>query len=64
MKHKTYETTKPKSKKEKFSFKIKVDTTKLPNKIHLDAQISYPARIHEDKRFKKPKYKKKAFEEE
>ncbi len=63
MKQKTYETTKPKSKKEKFSFKIKVDTTKIPNKMHLDAQINNPARIHEDKRFKKPKYKNKIFEE-
>ena len=25
--------------------------------MHLDAQIRYPAKIQEDKRFKKPKYK-------
>lgn len=44
-------------------FKIKVDYSKIPNKLHLDAQINNPARIHEDKRFKKPKHKNKLYEE-
>ena len=53
-----------KTLKEKLSFTIQTNLSKLPNKMHLDAQISYPARVHEDKRFKKLKHKKKAFEEE
>ena len=46
------------------SFIIKTDLTKLPNKMHLDAQISYPARVHEDKRRKKPKHKGKIFNDD
>lgn len=61
MKQKTHQTVQPKNKK-KISFKIKVDPVSLPNKMHLDAQINYPARIHEDKRFKKPKHKNKVFD--
>ena len=61
MKQKHYQTTEKKNKN-KISFKIQIDPTKLPNKLHLDAQISYPARIHEDKRFKKPKHKNKIFD--
>lgn len=61
MKQKHYQTQKPKDKK-KISFKIQIDPTSLPNKMHLDAQINYPARIHEDKRFKKPKHKNKIFD--
>ena len=61
MKQKTYQTQKPKDNKIKF--KIKVDHTKIPNKFHLDEQINNPVRIHEDKRFKKPKHKKKVFDE-
>ena len=61
MKQKTYQTQKPKDNKIKF--KIKVDYSKIPNKFHLDAQINNPARIHEDKRFKKPKHKNKLYEE-
>ena len=60
MKNKLYQTQKQKDKK--MSFIIKVDTTKLPNKMHLDAQINYPARVHEDKRFKKPKHKNKSYD--
>lgn len=62
MKYKTYQTTKSKDNSKKITFKIKVDPTKLPNKMHLNAQINNPALVHEDKRFKKPKYKKKIFE--
>lgn len=47
MKQKTYQTQKP--KEDKMKFKIKVDYSKIPNKLHLDAQINNPARIHEDK---------------
>ena len=61
MKQKTYQTTKAKDKK-KITFKIKVDQTKLPNKMHLAAQINNPARVHEYKRFKKPKYKNKDYD--
>ena len=64
MKQKTYQTTEPKNKTKKISFKIKVDPTKIPNKMHLDVQINNPSRVHEDKRFKKPKHKKKTYEEE
>ena len=60
MKNKLYQTQKQKDKK--MSFIIKVDTTKLPNKMHLDAQINYPSRVHEDKRFKKPKHKNKSYD--
>ena len=61
MKNKMYQTQKPKDKK--ISFKINVDPTKLPNKMHLDAQIRYPARIQENKKYKKPKYKENYYEE-
>jgi hypothetical protein len=64
MKQKTYQTQKPKDKSKKITFKIKVDPTKIPNKMHLDAQINNPSRVHEDKRFKKPKHKNKVFDEE
>jgi hypothetical protein len=38
---------------------IKVDWLSIPNKMHLDAQIHHPAKVHEDKRFKKPEHKNK-----
>ena len=57
---KMYTTTKKKTLKEKLSFTISSDYSKIPNKMHLDAQISYPARVHEDKRFKKTKHKNKS----
>ena len=57
MKQKTYQTTQP--KKNKNSFTIVTDYSKIPNKLHLDAQIHHPAKIHGDKRFKKPKHKNK-----
>ena len=63
MKQKVYQTTKSKRQNKVISFKINVDPTKLPNKMHLDAQINYPARVHEDKRFKKLKHKNKLYEE-
>ena len=63
MKNKLYQTTKKKTLKEKLSFTISTDLSKIPNKMHWDAQISYPARIHEDKRFKKPKHKNKSYDE-
>lgn len=58
MKQKTYQTTESKSKK-KTTMTIKADWLSIPNKLHLDAQIRFPARVQEDKRFKKPKHKKK-----
>jgi hypothetical protein len=58
MKQKIYQTTQPKSKN-KNKMTIKVDWLSIPNKMHLDAQIRFPARVQEDKRFKKPKHKKK-----
>ena len=39
--------------------KIKVNPTSVPNKMHLDALTRFPARVQEDKRFKKPKHKNK-----
>lgn len=54
----------PKKDNKVISFIIKTDLTKLPNKMHLDAQISYPARVHEDKRRKKPKHKGKIFNDD
>jgi hypothetical protein len=45
--------------KNKNVIKIKVDPTSIPNKMHLDALTRFPARIQEDKRFKKPKHKNK-----
>jgi hypothetical protein len=62
MKNKLYQTTKKKTLKEKLSFTIQTDLSKIPNKMHLDAQINYPARVHEDKRFKKPKHKNKSYD--
>jgi hypothetical protein len=64
MKQKTHQTQQPKSNSKKISFKIQIDPTSLPNKMHLDAQINYPARVHEDKRFKKPKHKGKIYNED
>lgn len=62
-KNKLYQTTKKKTLKEKLSFTISTDLSKISNKMHLDAQIRYPAKIQEDKRFKKPKYKENYYEE-
>jgi len=28
---------------------VKLDSTKIPNKMHLDAQIMYPSKMEEDK---------------
>ena len=50
-------TVQPKKDKSIIKFTIKTELYKLPNKLHLDAQINYPARVQEDKRFKKPKHK-------
>ena len=50
-------TVQPKKDKSVIKFTIKTELHKLPNKLHLDAQINYPAKVHEDKRFKKPKHK-------
>ena len=57
MKQKMYETNK--TKKDKSTIIIKADLLSVPNKLHLDAQIRFPARVQEDKRFKKPKHKNK-----
>lgn len=54
----------PKKDKSVIKFTIKTEVYKLPNKLHLDAQINYPARIHEDKRFKKPKHKGKIYNDD
>lgn len=54
MKQNTYQTT---EKKNKNVITVKTDILSVPNKLHLDAQIRFPARVHEDKRFKKPKHK-------
>ena len=57
-------TVQPKKDKSIIKFTIKTELYKLPNKIHLDAQINYPARVHEDKRFKKPKHKDKIYNDD
>jgi hypothetical protein len=57
MKQKIYVVNPPKAKNK--PLKIKVDLSSIPNKIHWDAQIHHPAKVHEDKRFKKPKHKNK-----
>jgi len=44
------------------SFTIKVDLIKS-DRSHLDAQRKFPATVQEDKRKKKPKYKKDLFED-
>lgn len=44
-KNKLYQTTKKKTLKEKLSFTISTDLSKIPNKLHLDAQIRFPARV-------------------
>jgi hypothetical protein len=54
----------PKKDKSIIKFTIKTELYKLPNKLHLDAQINYPARVHEDKRFKKPKHKDKIYNDD
>lgn len=63
MRQKMHIVSEQKNKKEKFSFKIKVDQSKIPNKMHLEVQLKNPSKIVEDKRFKKPKYKKIDFED-
>ena len=57
-------TVQPKKDKSVIKFTIKTELYKLPNKLHLDAQINYPARVHEDKRFKKPKHKGKIYNDD
>lgn len=61
-KSKTYQVVVPKD--DKNTITIKVDTSKLPNPMHLDAQLRFPALVQEDKRRKKPKHKNKIFEED
>lgn len=56
MRQKTYQIT---EKKTKNIITVKTDILSVPNKLHLDAQIRFPARVQEDKRFKKPKHKNK-----
>lgn len=53
------------SKKSKIvaSFTIKVDPIKS-DRSHFDAQKKFPAIIQENKKFKKPKYKKDLFTED
>lgn len=46
----------------KIKIKIKVDYLSVPDKLHLDAQIRYPHRVVESKKYKKPKYKENYFE--
>lgn len=62
-KNKLYQTTKKKTLKEKLSFTISTDLSKIPNKLHLDAQIRFPARVQKNKKHKKPKYKENYYEE-
>lgn len=62
MKTKIYQVQPPKSKKEKNSFTVSVDILRSPNKMHLATQINYPAKVFEDKRFKKPKHKNKIYD--
>lgn len=62
MKTKIYQVQPQKSRKEKNSFTVSVDILRSPNKMHLDAQINYPAKVFEDKRFKKPKHKNKIYD--
>jgi hypothetical protein len=57
-------TVQPKKDKSIIKFTLKTELHKLPNKLHLDAQINYPARVHEDKRFKKPKHKGKIYNDD
>ena len=57
-------TVQPKKDKSIIKFTIKTDLSKIPNKLQLDAQINYPARVHEDKRFKKPKQKGKIYNDD
>ena len=60
MKQKIYVVNPPKEKNK--PLKIKVDLSSIPNKMHLDARINFPARVHEDKRKKKPKHKNKIYD--
>ena len=53
-----------KKDKNVIKFTIKPELHKLPNKLHLAAQISYPAIVYEDKRFKKPKHKGKLYNDD
>lgn len=63
MKQKTYQTIIQKVNNKKITIKIENDPFSIPNKLHLQNQINNPSRIFEDKRFKKPRHKKKVFEE-
>ena len=51
-----------KKKGEKMKITVKDIIEHTPNKMHLDAQQRFPARVHEDKRRKKDKHPKKFLE--
>jgi len=63
MKKKKMHTVQPK-KSEKIHIVIKPSDLNVPNKMHFNVQLNTRASIQEDKRFKKPKHKKKVFEED
>ena len=43
---------------------ISIDITKVRNKFHFNTQLNTRMQIVESKKFKKPKHKKKLFDEE
>lgn len=59
---KMYETHRDTKNKNKL--KIKVDQTKVPNKLHFDVQRSTRAVVYDDRRKKDPKHKAKVYDEE
>lgn len=44
--------------------KIEIDRTKIRDEFHFNTQLNTRMQIIESKKFKKPKHKKKLFEEE
>lgn len=47
----------PKTESEKLSMTIKINPLRVSNKDHVRACERFPARVFEDKRFKKPRHK-------
>ena len=43
--------------------KVKVDQTKLPNKMHFEVQLKTKANVVESRKRRKPKYKKDPLDE-
>lgn len=57
MRHKIYEVTPPKSKKEQRTIHVEIDITSLPSPIHKHCVLTTKSVRFDDRRKRKPKHK-------